>query len=528
MNRFIRSLLGILTITISGIPAEAAGSAPRLVVGIHIDQLKSEYLEWFMDGFSEDGFKKILQNGLVYKSLRYSYPKPDAASASASIECGSNPESDGIISSKWYDRNKDMVVSCVFDPSYLGNYTLNSCSPKNLIPSTIGDELKIATKGESKVYSIGISAESAIISGGHLADGVYWIDDNTGKWCSTTYYNDIPRWLQQVNDDRDIDGIIEKTDWAPLYPLDFYKYMPYEDSPTLFSYWLSKYGKDKVSVFRESPMANSEVCSLAIEAIDKEKLGKDETPDYLVINLTATENTGISKSLSAVEKQDIYFRLDQEIGKVVDAVERQAGLGNALIYIVGTGEPQEEAPDIAKKYSVGGDFYPKRCTSLLNLYLMAIYGNENWVSTWQNNQVYLNRSLIEKKGINYEEISYKAARFLGEFSGVKKVIRNCDLITGKYDSALEKYRKGLFNERSGDFYIELQPGWNIRKVENERDLQVRYGNFQPILAFYGFNVKPQKISLPVQAEDIAPTICKVFRIRPPNSSEGYVLKEMDK
>ena len=528
MNKFLRSLIGILTITIPEVTAIAEGSSPRLVVGIHIDQLKTDYLDWFMEGFSEDGFKKILNNGLVYRSMGYSFPKPDAASASASIVCGTTPANHGIISGKWFDRSSNMVISCVFDPEYIGNYTRNTVSPKNLLCSTLGDEIKIATNGEAKVYSIGISAESTIVSGGHDADGVYWIDENSGKWCSTTFYEDIPWWVQHVNDNRDIASIIDQTTWEPLYPLSFYQYMPYHSSPTLFHYWMSKFGNDKIRMYKETPMVNSEVCKLGIEAMGKERLGTDDIPDYLVLNLTASGNLGNSKTLSAVEIQDIYFRLDQEIGKIVDAVERQAGLENALIYIVGTGEPQTPAQETKKSYSYGGDFYPERCTSLLNLYLMAIYGNEKWVSAWNNQQIYLDRSLIEKKGINYDEISLKAAEFLGEFSGVRRVVRNRKLLAGEYDTALSQIRNGVYFERSGDFYIEIQPGWNIRNNDNERDLQVRYGTYKTTLAFFGSGIKPQKIVRPVSSEDIAPTLSKVFRIRPPNANEGSILQEMER
>ena len=159
---------------------------------------------------------------------------------------------------------------------------------------------------------------------------------------------------------------------------------------------------------------------------------------------------------------------------------------------------------------------------------MAIYGNEKWVSAWNNQQIYLDRSLIEKKGINYDEISLKAAEFLGEFSGVRRVVRNRKLLTGEYDTALSQIRNGVYFERSGDFYIEIQPGWNIRNNDNERDLQVRYGTYKTTLAFFGSGVKPQKIMSPVSSEDIAPTLSKVFRIRPPNANEGSILQEMER
>lgn len=525
-NKLLRSLLGILTITVPGMSMEAVGTAPRLVVGIHIDQLNTNYLEWFMEGFSEDGFRKIIQNGLVYKNMVYDYPRPDAASASASIACGTTPGKHGIISKKWFDRAKGLFVSSVSDPEYLGNYTSFTASPKNLLCSTLGDELKTSTNGEARFFSIGISAEEAILSAGHFADGVFWIDDETGKWCTTTYYNYMPWWLQHINDSRDISQIIDQTPWEPLYPLSFYQYMPYQTSPTLFQYWLNKYGKDKFRIYKETPVVNSEVCKIGLETIEKERLGTDEIPDYIILNLTASGNLDNSRVMSAVEIQDIYFRLDQEIRKIVDLVERQAGLENALIYLTGTGEPKNPAIEISKSRPYNGDFYPERCTSLLNLYLMAIYGNEKWISAYHDQQIYLNRELIEKKGIKFDDISLKAAEFLGEFSGVQKVIRNRQFISGNFDVSLNQYRNGLSFDHSGDIFLEIRPGWNIRNNNDEKDLQVRYEAYNSTLIFYGSKLKAQTVFRPISYGDIASTLSKVFRIRPPNASSGSILQEM--
>jgi len=526
MNKLLRSIIGILTITLPGMTAGASGSAPRLVVGIHIDQLRTDYLNWFREGFSEDGLKKMLQNGVVYHSVSYDFPKPDAAAASASIVCGTTPSKHGIIASNWYERSSDNVVSSVYDPAWLGNYTTSTTSPGNLLASTLGDELKAATKQEGHVFSVGISAEAAILSGGHEANGVFWMDDNTGQWCTSTYYNYMPWWLQQINDQRNMSGVLDKTSWQPLYPLSFYQLMPYQTNPSLFEYWLGKYGKDKYKAYKETPMINSEVCQIGLKIIENEQLGTDEIPDYLILNVNASGYLENSRTLSAIEIQDIYFRLDQEIEKIINAVDRQVGLENALIYLVGTGAPKNPAVEVSGNQSWRGDFYPDRCTSLLNLYLMALYGDEKWVSAWNNQQIYLNRTLIEKKNLDFDAFSIKAAEFLGEFSGVQRVIRNRMLLSGSYDNSLNKYRNGIFHEHSGDFYIELQPGWNIRNNSSVKDVQVRYEAYSTTLMVYGGQLKAQTITRPVASGDIATTLSKVFKIRPPNACEGSVLPEL--
>lgn len=527
MHKFLSSVIGILTATASGLSLQASDSAPKLVIGIHIDQLKGEYLEWFMNGFGEGGFKQVLQSGTLCKTMLYNYPKPDAASACASFITGSSPRQHGIISGHWYDRNTGSITSCVYDPRYLGNYTQATVSPQNLRCSTLGDELKTASDGASKVFSVGISAEEAIILGGHAADGVYWIDENTGKWCTSTYYNYMPWWVQRINDQRDMSQLVEQTTWQPLFPLNYYQYMPYQKSPTLFQYLLSKYGKDKFRMYKETPMVNAEVCKLAVETIEKEQLGRDDITDFLALHMTASSELEGSKTISALEIQDIYFRLDLQIKALISEVNQQVGIGNALIYIVGAGTPVYPAVNISEERPYGGDFYPERCTSLLNLYLMAIYGNEKWVSAWHDQQIFLNRKLIAEKSVNYDDISLKAAEFLTEFSGVQSVVRYKQFLLGEFNTSLNETANGVYPAHSGDLFLELQGGWNVREEATAKDHQVRSEAYSVPFMMYGANVEAQTITHPVSSGDITATLSKIFRIRPPNACKGRVTPELN-
>lgn len=520
MHKFLRSILGLLSFTLPGLASGATGQAPRLVVGIHIDQLRADYLEWFKDGFSEDGLKKMLQGGIVYQSVSYGIPHPDAASATASLLTGATPSRHGIIGQSWFDRKANTVVSCVYDPDWLGNYTTNTTSPKQLMASTLGDELKIATNQSARVFSIGLSAESSILAGGHEADGVFWMDDATGQWCTSTYYNYMPWWLQQINDQRDPSGVIDQTAWTPLLPLSRYRMLPYQTSPNLFEYWLGKYGKDKFKAYKETPMVNEEVNRVALKTLELERLGTDDIPDYLAVQFKASGHLNEGKALSTVEIQDIYLRLDAEVGKLIDAIDRQVGLENALIYLVGTGAPSNPAVELTGNRSYHGDFHTDRCTSLLNLYLMALYGDQPWVSGWHNKQVYLNRALIDKQGLDLDQVTAKSAAFLGEFSGVQRVISSRILSAGTYDNTLINYRNAVNPAHSGDFILEIQPGWNIRHNGTEKDVQVRYEAYTTSLLFYGASCTPQRFVSPVSVGDIAATLSAVFRIRPPNACEG--------
>jgi len=522
MKKLLTSVLGLLSVTATGLPLQAEEHAPRLVIGIHIDQLDENYLEWFKNGFEEDGFRKVLQNGTHYTNMVYASSRPDNAAACASFSTGATPRQHGITATRWYDRNTGKWTSCILDPRFLGNYTQETVSPNNLQGSTLGDELKKASANEAKVFSIGIDAEEAILLGGHSANGVFWLDELSGKWCTSTYYNYLPGWLQSINDQEDMGLMVEQTSWTPLKPMDNYRFMPHQQSPVLFQHLYNKAGKNKFRQFKDSPMMNSEVLRIATQVLEKEQLGRDEVTDYLVVQLSADAKLE-NKQLSPIEIQDIYFRLDQEIAKLLKATDKAVGNENIRLYITGTGVPVLPAVDVPKEKAYTGDFYPDRCTSLLNLYLMAIYGNDQWVSAWDKQTIFLNRRRIEEKGINLEEISKKAAEFLAEFSGVNHVYPYTQLLFGTANSALSE---SISTDRAADFYLDIQGGWNVRERMAENDYQIGSGAFSTPFIYYKPDQKGQTLETPVSAGDINASLSRIFRIRPPTSCQGAALPEL--
>ena len=181
MRKILSSLIAILVVT----NLEAQQRTPKLVVCITVDQLRGDYIEYFYNTFGERGFKRLLNEGLVYNNIRFEFSDIDQANAFATLFTGSNPCLSGITGDKLFDFEQETEVSILYDPAYLGNYTKEHYSPKNLFSATIGDELKIASQGRSDVYAIAPNPESAILSAGHAANGAFWMDDTNGKWSTT-------------------------------------------------------------------------------------------------------------------------------------------------------------------------------------------------------------------------------------------------------------------------------------------------------------------------------------------------------
>lgn len=198
MIRLLTSLF--VALSISPLKAQiGATDIPKLVIGITVDQLRGDYLEQFKHSFGERGFKRLLAGGLVYQNISFDFPNLNQANTLATIYTGANPNQHNIIDVEKYSPSNNLIQHIFSDDNFLGNYTQDRLSPLTLSGSTITDELKVASGNVSDVYAFAPNAVQALITGGHAANSVYWIDDYSGKWASSTYYKDFYWTVDQDN-----------------------------------------------------------------------------------------------------------------------------------------------------------------------------------------------------------------------------------------------------------------------------------------------------------------------------------------
>lgn len=529
MRRILTSLVAVLSI--SSVQAQLeAPETPKLVVNINVDQLRGDYLDFFQSNFGERGFRRLMRDGLVYQNMVFDFPQLNNASALATIFTGANPFYSGISGNQKYIRDKGLVGSVFADDFYLGNYTQEKLSPLALRVSTIGDELKKASQGKSDVYSLAPDADEALITAGRNGNCAFWLENYSGKWATSTYYKDFHWVVDQINrSDTSYSRRVGTMVWKPLLAIDKYKAFPYTTNIYPFQHTFG-YGKDSYQLFKESPFVNDAVTNTALALIDKAALGKRTFPDLISLTYYAGNySKSVDKSYS-IELQDTYCRLDRDLAKLLDGIDRTVGLKNTLFVITSTGYYLAEEPnsDVNSQPTV---FYVNRCESLLNMYLMAIYGREQWVEGFFNNQIYLNRKLIESKNLNLKEIQQKAAEFVIQFTGVQDVATNSQLLLGEENSSMSGYRNLLVRENSGDIFIQLQPGIKVvdekeTTLSPSKDYRVRNTAVPAPAIFFGYDIKPQKINRTINAREIAPTVSHILRIRSPNASSANVLNEL--
>lgn len=494
---------------------------PRLVVGITIDQLRSDYLQAYYPLYGDGGFKMLLEKGQVYSNVQYPFSPVDRASAMASVVTGTVPYNHGIIGEEWMSRNELHAVYCVDDKQYKGIDTDDYSSPKHLLVSTIGDELKVATKGKAFVYSIAPNREAAVLAAGHAADWAMWIDSQNGKWAGTTYYGQLPSWLRYITNGSISDKISSLT-WKPSNEKvgSYNYYLTTNQKP--FSHKFA--GNSKYRVFKSSGLINEEITKAARICLEKGCAGMDDVTDFLSICYYAGDFHGASESEKTTELQDTYTRLDAELSELLLNIDRTVGLDKTLIFVTSTGYDQTEGHSDVENFRIPtGDFYINRCATLLNMYLCAMYGNGQYVQSFHDNQIYLDHKHLEQRQLKLAEVLQHCEDFLFQFSGIRDVFTSRRIAQGAWTSGISNIRNGYNPKCSGDILIQVVPGWNLVNEDRGTKKMLRDSFFEFPLIFFGYQLKPEKISVPVTIDCIAPTVAHHIRIRAPNGCSSAPL-----
>lgn len=525
MNRFLTSLIVVLAA--ANLNAQQMSELPKLVVGITVDQLRSDYLHYLYNAFGEAGFRRLMREGAFYEHVDFDFEHPDQASAMATIFTGAYPYYNGIIASSIFNPSNLRTESAFHDPAFMGNFTTQTVSPNRILCSTLTDELKVASNGLSQIFSIAPNMEQALIGGGHAANGAFWIDNVNGKWASTTYYKDIPWYVERYNRTEALDNHIEEKEWTPMLPVSAYKFIPYMSNDWSFKHNFSRVKKDRYRHFKTSALVNDEINKMVQLFLKNAAIGKKDNPDFLSITYHGGRYMDGSDQEYSLETQDTYLRLDQNIGALLDMIEKTVGLNNTFIFLTSSGNFDSELKNPSLFKIPTGAFHPKRCTALLNTYLMALYGQENWVTGYHNQQIYLNRKLIEDKKIDLEEIQVKAAEFVIQFAGIQDVVTSHQLLHGNWNRQINKYRNAFHRKLSGDLILAVQPGWEIVYDDiNYKDLTVRKDGIPAPLILFGPQIKSERISRVIDATEIAPTVSRILRIRSPNACNALPLPEI--
>lgn len=482
----------------------------RLVLSINVDQLRSDFLYEFNNLYGEKGFKRLMNGGRCYANAYYAYEHIDRASATATLMSGTYPYVSGIVAGQWLDRNSLRLVNCTDDSRYKGLYTNRTVSPAKLKSLTLPDEMKRATRNKSQVCAIAPDCDAAVMAGGHAADVVIWKNDDTGFWCSSSYYGKFPSWVAAINKKIGSKDAV----WKPFFPTEIYENFG-DKAPKAFSYSFN--GTNDVREYKTSACINSEVNDMAIACLRSGNMGLDDIPDFLSVTYYAGNYKSEPMEDRPIEVQDIYTRLDLNLAALLDEIDSRIGLENVLISLASTGYVVEGEGDEEVYRLPSGYLQLDRISALLNVYLGAIFGPGQYVDGYHNTQLYMNRRLIETMQLDKLDVISHAVEFLKSLEGVEDVFTIYRL-GGLLSPEMQYVKNGYNANCSGDIWLRLMPGWKMAKdVASASNLVRRSSVFFPMI-IWGGGVEPQLIETMTPANIMAPEVARILRIRRPNDN----------
>ncbi len=519
-------------------------SRPKLVVGIVIDQMRWDYLYRFYHLFKENGgFKRMLNGGFSCENTFIPYTPTVTAAGHTCVYTGSVPAIHGIMGNEWYDRLGHTTMYCSEDSkvSSVGSTdNLGKMSPQNMLTTTLGDELKLATNFKSKVIGVAIKDRGAILPAGHAADAAYWYNNKTGDFITSTYYmQQLPHWMQAFNN-RKMPDSLYKLNWNTILPKETYlQYagadeQPYENKPfgeeqKAFPYNLTSYSGKDYGKIASTPYGNDLTVALAEAAITGEGLGKEAQTDLLTVSFSSPDYIGHAFGPNSWEQVDDFVRLDAVLGRFLSFLDAQVGKGNYTVFLTAD-HAVAHIPNFSIEHKLpGGAYKSSAVMNKLQAALQEKYRTDNLIEADENNQVYLNDRLLDSISIDKRQLSSYIVNFLLQQEGIANAFPLNDLMTIPLNSRQrDMLANGYLPTRSGDIQILLKPGYVSGNGNGtSHGLWNPYDSHIPLL-WYGWGIAKGKTNRETYMTDIAATMAALLHIQMPSGCVGKVLEEVIK
>jgi len=515
-------------------------------VVISIDQFRPDYLQRFRRYFGPVGFNLPLSQGAEFTQAQYQYSITQTCAGHAVILTGSYANSNGIVANTWYNPALRRTEYCAADTAAkLIGASSEGRSPRNLRDSTVGDALKRATGGRSRVIAIAGKDRSAIMMGGHLADAVYWTED-TLMVSSTYYMKELPPYVSRFNTSGGITKYQGRT-WNHVLPAAAYSIagrdnVAAEEDPggmgRTFPHQLATGASTKqfMEGFETSPFENEVLIDFAMEVVRAEHLGGDEDPDLLAIGFSANDLVGHSYGPDSHEVMDITIRTDRLLERFFTFLMQQVG-GDNLVIAITADHGVAPLPELlrAQRKTNAGRIDPAVIADAAERALRSRFGTPRapgWVDrpNWVMNQswpfLYLNLPALEDRGVTLEDAEVVAKQAVQAVPGVAQVLTGTELAQQRAGGNHTRSELSYDPERSGQVFYVLAPYLlpGARPEGTTHGSPWTYDTHVPLLLF-GSGIKPGRYGEVVGVADLAPTLSTLLGIPAPNGSQGRVLRE---
>jgi predicted AlkP superfamily pyrophosphatase or phosphodiesterase len=552
-----------------------SGLPPRLVVLISIDQFRGDYLTRFSDlwlppfsvppdaagaaegaGRTVGGFRYLMEQGAYFTDAHHDHFPLFTGPGHAVMLTGAPPYKSGIVGNSWYDRELGRRRYCVEDETsplvgaaatMSGGAARTGISPATLRVSTVGDELKMATGGRSRVWGLALKDRAAVLMAGRLADGALWFDDQSGAWISSRYYRPdgaLPPWVAAWNGQRRADAWFGK-DWTPSVPAAALAraWTPgsrwAEDPSALgtgFPHRITggaaKPGKDYFTALATTPFGNDLTLDTARELVRREGLGRGEVPDLLAINLSSNDYIGHAFGPDSPEVLDAAVRTDRQLAAFFEFLDQAVPGGLARVLLAVTADHGvAPVPGAAREARLpAGAFDEAALTAAAEHALAAAYGPGKWLTALVESNLYLDLAALDAHQIPHAAAEEIAAAAIARLPGIYAAYGRARILEGRLPrtDVAERIQRSFHPRLSGDVVVVSEPFWVPGKLSGTTHGSPYAYDTQVPLLLAGPGIRAGRFAGRVSTLDLAPTLADILGVLQPAGCEGRVLAEAER
>ncbi len=501
MKRFVSLTLFVLAAIV--VSAQTSfGRRPKLVVGIVVDQMRWDYLDRYYNAFSETGFRRMIDNGYSCNNCLINYIPTVTAIGHASAYTGASPAFHGICGNNFFiDGRKtycceDSTAHTVGSKSNKGKM-----SPRNMLATTIGDQLRMHTDFRSRVIGISYKDRAAILPAGHSANAAYWLDAANSCFISSTYYmEELPDWVQEVNRTLRENEEVRKA------------------------------GKD----IGLTALCGTIITDMAIAALEYEQLGQGSETDMLCVSYSQTDVIGHQWGTRGEHTDEAYLSLDNDLSRLFDALDTYIGIDNCLVFLTADHGAIHNRKFLRENRLPAGDWEYPGIRKQIEAYLSGKFNTtKSLIAEEYDYRFFLNRAAIASQGLDYHQVKAVMIDYIRTLPGVSFVVDYETVATQALPSLLrDRALMGYHSRRSGDILVICDPNTYTSASWMSAE-GTTHGKWNPFdahipLLFYGWHIPHGATSREVHITDIAPTVCQLLHIQQPNACVGEAITELTK
>jgi hypothetical protein len=508
--------------------ADAYHATPKLVVVLVIDQFRGDYLDRYRDDFkTASGFNLFLKRGAYFTDCYYQYANTMTAPGHSTIGTGAYTAGHGISLNQWWDlkRSTTHALSSVEDDRYeiVGDHGPEDVgtSPRNELASTLGDEVVLATKGESKLFGISLKDRAAILTSGHASKGAFWLDHASGHFVSSTYWGaTLPGWAEAFNKSGRTEKAVAEAHSRPGHF--------YDDAGA-------------------SPASVSYLLDFAEALIAGEKMGRHGTTDVLTISISSTDILGHKVGPDAPEQRAMIDAIDVDLNSFFTWLDGHVdgGMGNVWVSLTGDHGIGPTVPGAAAAGMPASVFSLGKVIGALDAALNERYSpgqKLKYILESEVPYVTLDPRVFASVKVNEADAEREVADLLpGAFESTQGVaatgpvalptralVRNVYTKTQMRAGELPDTAEGrlVMNSYSpnGEWYVLMTPGMYMQGQATGTNHYTPYSYDRHVpLGFYGSAFVPGIYHEAVEPVDIAATFASLLRVNRPTAAVGRVL-----